>query len=49
VKCPKCGAEMERKTKGDPFALIVGGNVLTIYQCPQCKNVEVVDSVEEMK
>ena len=38
---------MELKTAGDPFGAIVGGNELTIYQCPTCKNIEIVRALDD--
>lgn len=38
--CPKCGTEMERKYRLD--ADDSGDFETVLYQCPQCKNIEVV-------
>lgn len=41
MNCPKCNEEMELKAASDPFAAFIGGNCLTIFQCPSCKNIEI--------
>lgn len=42
--CPKCKTKMEHKGSFPGFEGVYAGNdgaeLLTLYQCPKCKNIE---------